>query len=798
MSPATTRHTARRRLKATLPAEEEHDEGASSSSEEDEEGIPARQSPPKYQRSPHGPTLRPMRTKRSRDGEPLRNAIISKKLKMNELAIIPSRPLSASSGHQNGYMTPRSSRIAHEAADIASQGGTERASIDEDVADEMVNILNNVCGPNVTLDSPGQQLRDELAQDAEEHKHEVSDLDIGDHDSVDADSEPQEPELEDNDLSVEPKGRRAEEIFQGDEVPESPQHSDVEDGPRNDALSHDAEDIREAYDATVEHGGDEYRPPSEAPHYDIYEVPNSPQMKTAGGRLGASTLSRPSPVRPRSPGLRKSRKRFTRAQELELRRRNHGQNQVKEVAIQGLEGEAVEDEPLLPELPRQPQRNAIPPAVDRNEDPNQDSECDLEFSSDLDAEDDIQTAFANDVQKLGANPDRHEGDSLFFDAAVDDNHITIPLPPKEYLRSSGLMRRLGWTGILQDWETKLLETHQPKTTVGRYLVLYLQKLERCIVVTPQAPRFAEQNRFLHEHSGLLEYSFCKIEEGIEHIRSKSLSFTRRTAHLNRNRKRQNVTWDLVRLVIPLFIRVLGKAWALGGDESSFTVSTVQLLTRLVGWVANMYAMLRRELERRPFEKEPEPNYRKAVWQKAIDMRNKLRLHLARLRDILEHAPSDLEREEQRQAREKVDRQRKLERQKEIEMELELKAAAKKEAQRAQNLRVVRAIRGGATKGGVPSTPTPRVARPPSEVEAPWLSWREEEEECLCKKLQQAFEYDPPRLPDLATTATVIGHSPRETQDKARDLLSLMLSKAYPERTGREIQSEIQQLMRQWA
>ena len=78
-----------------------------------------------------------------------------------------------------------------------------------------------------------------------------------------------------------------------------------------------------------------------------------------------------------------------------------------------------------------------------------------------------------------------------------------------------------------------------------------------------------------------------------------------------------------------------------------------------------------------------------------------------------------------------------------------------------------------------------------------VGWRREEEISLCNKLQRAFNHVPPRLPDLTETAMTVGHSTQETEEKARELLRVMFSTAYPQMARQEIQSEVHALIQSW-
>lgn len=78
-----------------------------------------------------------------------------------------------------------------------------------------------------------------------------------------------------------------------------------------------------------------------------------------------------------------------------------------------------------------------------------------------------------------------------------------------------------------------------------------------------------------------------------------------------------------------------------------------------------------------------------------------------------------------------------------------------------------------------------------------ISWSREEELSLCRHLQRAYDYDPPQMPNLEDMMYSLGHNEQEIKYKSQDLLRVMLSKAYPEKTGLAIDCIVHELLKQW-
>ncbi|KAI0133840.1 hypothetical protein BJ170DRAFT_590846 [Xylariales sp. AK1849] len=812
MSHVITRNSAR--LRATVTPENPSicDSDSASSSDEDEEGIPAvAPSSSKLQTGPYGTTLRPrpMPSKRFRDQEQDMDiagrskrqriedrekdmpgyAIRSRPLDSDESAKTTAAPQRHPAGNSTGYPTPNSSRTAQEVVDCTSKEGSESVDVG------LLNVLNGVCGSRKRLHSPSQQLHSEAALDAEDEDPEISDLDIDQHEEVislkaDTDLGVDHEAIHNGDefeASLGTVPTDAEEDEHAEDVRPEDSASNIEaQGPARERstdkapfvaseASPDRESKREVpVTGQVSSAEDGHRTPN-ADH--AWEVAPSRIASPAGDGVSSPVLGFGAIQQPRGP----------KPQEQE----DANNSQYAE--------EAPEDPADLedPDIPPSPQAQAGSPDKGTSEEPSLESDDDPD---EADAGADVEACFAEDLRRFRSKRVEYEDDSAFFVAPAGDPSTTIHVSPTEYSKAHRLINRLGWSAIRNDWEAKLLATHEPSTPPGRLMVHNLTKLERFCLMTPSAPRIVEQNRFLNEHGDLLGYYFIMIDRCVDRIRSQRLSFTVPvpSSPLNDNRgKRKKMTVDLVRLVIPLLVCVLDKAWALGGDvsDSAFTDHTVKLLTKLVGWIQKLYQPLMQELGIHPFESKPDKVAARAQWKRDNKAREDLGPCLARLQDILHEAPGELQKEEDAQIRVQVRRRQLLRKQEDTKIERELEVAAREKAQKQRNRNVARAIRLQASR--LNTRASSRADNwDPSGVRST-THWRTEEERVLFRRLQLAFVHDPPQLPDLDDTVKKIGHNAQETKEKSRDLLSRMYPKAYPQMTGREVQTKVHGLMRQW-
>lgn len=413
-----------------------------------------------------------------------------------------------------------------------------------------------------------------------------------------------------------------------------------------------------------------------------------------------------------------------------------------------------------------------------------DSDVDIEVLSDIDGVDNIMPiteVFNHEVRRFRARDVNYVDDSMFFDDPDPGQTVTIHLPPTPFDRVSGLMERAGWTGLQGDWTKEFLQ-RDIRTTVGKTMVHYLQKLERLCKMTPKAPLISEQSVFLREYDDLLRYCFAVIEGCIYFIREKRLCFPCESDIFGGNRtKRTELVKDLVRIIIPLCIHVLGKVWALGdpidNDEpgTSFTSLAIQLLTRIVGWIGKLYAPLSRDLGTR--------SRSTSITQPEKD-RADLGELLENLRKILGKAPERLRKEEHRLAEVDARRLWRLKKQEEIKATREADARTKEMEKREHNRKVVRSVRH------VTSVSALHLA---AASQAQPASWTKEEETGLFVKLQRSY----PQLPNLADTAFSFGHSQEVIIEKTRKLLRKMFLALQPVMNDRDLEREVEHTLHQW-
>ncbi|KAI1880886.1 hypothetical protein JX265_001126 [Neoarthrinium moseri] len=841
MSPATTRRTACQGAEAQYAAPEpsDNDDDAGSSSSEDDDGIPAI-SPHKRAANArtNEPTLslRPSSTnKRHIEGEASHQERNAKRQKPgeNERAGALRQPSNAS------YPTPDSARSAKgaPATDKASSVGSILNSIEDDdyhaVAPGVLDMVNGMVSATVRHSSPGQQLRREEAYIDDDEDRVVSDLDIdagyeSEDQGEDEESEVVEgsrsPELDDRDLGVGPFS---------DEVTQQIHHEAAQNQEYDRLARMDQGNISLAQKNTGETPtdsadprghGDHTRQSAELPPIDPYEIPDSPSEGDSNhissessnlGRLRSPDSAVQTAIRRdqsdsieeevksgRTPGQSNARVNREEVDDFEdpalpplsqLRAQLH----IRDTQPQGSRTIAVSDLEL--EVDRANKRTILrkgPKLHSRTTSDHTPEDvgvseftAEVVLSSDDNEDDDvggIKRQFAEDLRAFRAKQVVLDDDSAFVDAPLTAPSATISLPDNKLRSACNLMTRLGWSAISKDWEEKLTLSYRPGTAAARQLVHYLKKFERFCVMVSLATGISGKNKFVGEHQDLLKYLFTKIDACIDLIRSEQLSFAPSTRSRQPDPEtRKDITRDLIRLVIPLLIRVLGEAWAVGGDELSFTECTLQLLSKLVGWTRKLYAPLMREIQIRPFV-EQAPNRQRRSIQGKIDQesRNALGPILDQLHELLKEAPSCLQQVEEDEAELERLRQHSLLKAAKLKAAREREAAREEEAKRLQNLNVVRAIRGE------PRLPPTRTIQP--------MQWRHEEEVCLCNKLKEAFNYDPPRLPDLTLIAAMVGHGRPDTKAKAGDLLTQMLRTVYPHRSRRDIQSQVDGLIRRWA
>ncbi|KAK8069052.1 hypothetical protein PG994_005668 [Apiospora phragmitis] len=303
-----------------------------------------------------------------------------------------------------------------------------------------------------------------------------------------------------------------------------------------------------------------------------------------------------------------------------------------------------------------------------------------------------------------------------------------------------------------------------------------------------------------------------LDNCIAFIYDQRLSFLRKQKPLSKSEeKREEMAEEIAALHIPTIVRLLTRIWApCSKDErrSLFDSFSIQLLARVVGWIEQLY---------RAFIREVRAARGSAPWK---SIREEFETPMKQLREQLAQAPEMLEQEEESQALQEAHRQEQLQRQLELQKERELQMQQederKLEARRRQNQEAARFIRQGQERR-LEARPrqnqdrlihqeharrkrdvSQQVQSPPAAIRIEGTIWRGEEEHVLCERLIRSFVYKNPRLPNLRNTAALIGHTPAETVDKARELLQTIVSRGgMGSLSEEEVQNRVQTIMRQW-
>lgn len=438
---------------------------------------------------------------------------------------------------------------------------------------------------------------------------------------------------------------------------------------------------------------------------------------------------------------------------------------------------------------------------------------DAELMSDLDEEEfdpnRRSSQFRHDVRRFRENEVEELDDSAFFDAPSTAPLATIEIPARSFAQARSLMGTPGWSAIPNDWEKLLVEKRVPETREAKHMARYLAKLGRILSEAPSAADLSAQNRFLKEHSAMMKRYFSRIDDDVNKIRTHCLSSEHgaRDIHYDID-ARQEMAKDLVRIVIPLLVALLGRGWALGQKlkGSSFTDFTVQILARLLGWIERLYRPLMRRLKTRPLA----PNSRSEGLA-----REALEATLVTLREDLNDAPNRLRQVEAKQIRAINERQHSLQMQERIKLQRQAHAEEKKRSLREHDRKVALALRsnllqpghtrvGSAPNGSRSSNarvvPNPRQAREAGEASPPpfgLVPWRREADISLCNQLKSAFEYDPPQLPKLSSMVYTLGHSEEEIRSRSAPLLAHMFAKASRDMTESQVADMIVDLLRKW-
>ncbi|KAH8666611.1 hypothetical protein BX600DRAFT_497393 [Xylariales sp. PMI_506] len=433
-----------------------------------------------------------------------------------------------------------------------------------------------------------------------------------------------------------------------------------------------------------------------------------------------------------------------------------------------------------------------------NSSEEEDEIADLEKAGDLDDFRNAKAAFETDLSNFRKRHPHGEDNLMRSSALETKSIIAISLPAHHFSSIWQLMKRRGWSGIKSEWNAHLISRRKPESPLAKQFVKYIPKLERfCLVVLESRPSLTGQRDFFNENCDYLRHYSEKIQRCVYSVLEEDLWRDPRMRKKATNGERKARVEELTQLIIPLLIRLFSRAWFLGGDEHAprFTDFLVPLLVKILNWVQLLYSLTMQELDQKPFSQPPKAKTAKEQWQMDKKFRIQLRTHLDKLEETIKDAPMQLKQEEiwQKKAEE---RERQLQRiQEEIRQEQEADLARRKAEHQQQNDMVMRAILNGRSSPMPYDPPSIQATMPVEHYNE--TEWRREEEVALCKILQEAYQYDPPRLRDLADTSRSLGHNEQEVINKSRDLLNLMLLKADSEISGPERQRKISKLIRQW-
>lgn len=448
-----------------------------------------------------------------------------------------------------------------------------------------------------------------------------------------------------------------------------------------------------------------------------------------------------------------------------------------------------------------------------------DSDVDFEVESDLGHEYgnlSLEECLVQDIDRFRSRTGGFE-DSLLFEPPEAPSSTTIHLSSRNVEKLRWTIEKKSWVGRaknavggLLDWETKLHDDwrcSESKTAVGKVLFHFVGKIDRLFLLVFGISTPETRNRVFSEHFDLLQYCFSLVENSISFIRDQRLSSTKQTP-LNENKeKREEMVEEIARFHIPVIFQLLMRIWTPCSEDerrTSFDSFIVLLLTRIVGWIEQLY---------RPFIRD----VRSAKGSKLrMKTREEFETPLKELRTQLEQAPELLEQEEELQA----ERKRRLRSQKEKRLQMENEEESWLEARRRQNVDV--AILLKYEEGRKPearqrqnretshfgrqehpihtrhTSEQKTVQSSPAASGAHEAIWHGEEERVLCEKLISSFLHENPKLPNLRQTAILIGHTREETVDKARELLQAIMSRGSNNMLSEEqMRNRVQSILRQW-
>ncbi|KAI1416537.1 hypothetical protein F5Y13DRAFT_118626 [Hypoxylon sp. FL1857] len=494
---------------------------------------------------------------------------------------------------------------------------------------------------------------------------------------------------------------------------------------------------------------------------------------------------------------------------------------------------------IQPQVAEQPQPAAeadraallTPAQPDSDVDPEQEEPEDAEDENSMEdvdpfsIDDDIsdmdlssEESFAQDVANFRVRHPEGYKDGETFVGPPEDDDVTTHIDPSNLKMALRLMGQTAWAGLGSTMYRQSPDFDSADTEPVRALLQLMRKIDRLLVAAPKAPRITEQNKFLDEYSDILGYYFSKARLVLRQLRGRLREGLNRSRINDDMEERSKMSKEIVSLAIPMLFHVLASAWNLGGDDwrrTAFTISTVELLTRALGWIELLYRPLLGGLKQILVDEvDDEPAYEEMDRQIKRGKREELDGLLQKLRGAIEAAPDELEREERRHNRVHQGRRNNLERQKEIlaqwKQEEEERMRSIEERQ-WRSLMSIRGVHRPLSETSIPpsSARSSLARRVSSQVSSRAQSraqseeqphaplspqnaddWSMEEKTFLFKKIQESY----PDLLDLDDVRWSLNRSLEETEAKAEELLGLMLEAVHPEQAAAERNMHVQEVM----
>lgn len=184
-----------------------------------------------------------------------------------------------------------------------------------------------------------------------------------------------------------------------------------------------------------------------------------------------------------------------------------------------------------------------------------------------------------------------------------------------------LMGAVGFTGHGRHWMAEIKEeinpnfdtVLSPKTDLCQKFWQATNKLARILDRTSTQPTPLDQEEYFREKTDEIKWYYENITKYINGICNKKLEKLGVDEPLPEKnlKKRHDLVGDMLRYGIPGLVNVLGATFKLGGvDELTrkrvtghFTSITLELLIQGTRWMLQLFAVIKRELQERPFEPE---------------------------------------------------------------------------------------------------------------------------------------------------------------------------------------------------